>query len=129
MLPNAIPAALVVPLQMWRLERRLRWSNHRPSFKHESHGIGNLLGLARILKACSLKCVRIWPMAGHAIMQRRSAGYEPFGLRIVGAMDQSHELAGDVAMKPRRPESVLHYQPSRWEDDKVSIVDARCIAD
>ena len=65
-------------------------------------------------------------MAAHAVVQRRAARHEAFGLGIVGAMHQAHELAGDVAVEPRRTEGVLRHQPARREDREVHVAGAGC---
>ncbi|KAG0773075.1 hypothetical protein G6F22_015190 [Rhizopus arrhizus] len=43
-------------------------------------------------------------------------------------MHQAHELAGDVAVEPRRAERVLCHQPARREDREVHVAGARCVA-
>ena len=67
-------------------------------------------------------------MAGETVVQRTTAGHEAFRLRIVGAMHQAHEFAGDVAMEPRRPEGVLRHQPARREDDEIHVAHALAVA-
>ena len=68
--------------------------------------------------------VRVGAVAGHAVVQRRAAGHEAVGLGVVDAVDQTHELARDVAMEPRRTERVLAHQPARRKDHEVDHVDA-----
>ena len=58
---------------------------------------------------------------GHAIVQAGAAGQEAFGLGVVDAVQQAHELGHDVAVIPGRPERVLADQPARREDDEVDI--------
>ena len=54
-------------------------------------------------------------------MKRRAAGDEARALRIIDSVNQAHELARHVAMKPGRPKGVLHAEPSRREHDEVDI--------
>ena len=68
-------------------------------------------------------------MSAHAIVQTRAAGQKTFGLRIVCAVDQTHELARDIAMEPWRTKCVLHRQDARREDDKIERVHPRRIGD
>ncbi len=48
-------------------------------------------------------------------------GTKPFFLGVVLAVDQTHELAHDVAVIPRRPEGVFRHQPARREDDEIDV--------
>lgn len=50
---------------------------------------------------------------------------EALGLGVVDAVHQTHELAGDIAVKPGRAEGVFHRQHARWKDRKVQRVHAR----
>ena len=81
-------------------------------------------GLARSMLLCSSKVLASGPCAGHRVVQACPAGHEAFGLGVVHALDEPHELRGDVAVEPRRTERVLHRQDARREHDEVDRVDA-----
>ena len=68
-------------------------------------------------------------MAGHAVVERCAAGLEAAGLGVIDAVDQAHAFAGDVAVKPGRPESIFHRQPAGREDHEIHLIDARGVAD
>ena len=60
-------------------------------------------------------------VARHAVVQAGAAGQEAFGLGIVLAADQAHELVHQIAVEPRRPERVLGHQPARREDGEIAF--------
>ena len=74
------------------------------------------LSLARLAPA-----VDVGPVAAHQIVQRQPARLEAVGLGVIGAVDQAHRLAHDVAVEPRRAERVLADHPARREDHEVGI--------
>ena len=60
-------------------------------------------------------------VAAHAVVQAGAAGDEAFGLGVVFALDQAHELVHEVAVEPRRAEGVLGHHPARREDGEVDV--------
>ena len=60
-------------------------------------------------------------VAGHAVVQAGAAGEKAFGLGVVLAVDEAHELVHHVAVKPGRAEGVLGDQPARGEDGEVDV--------
>ncbi len=51
-------------------------------------------------------------MGQHHVVQAEAAGREAFGLGVIDAVDQPHELRHDVAMIPGRAEGVLRHRPA-----------------
>src|SRR5262245_31657599 len=60
-------------------------------------------------------------MCAPAIVQARPSGKESFGLCVVHAMNESHEFAHDVPVKPRWTERMLANQPARREYREVDV--------
>src|SRR3546814_7130172 len=56
------------------------------------------------------------PMRAHAIVQGSPTGRKPFGLRVVRAVNEAHELAHYIAVEPRWAKRVLSHQPARSEE-------------
>ena len=75
-----------------------------------------------------LERARIRAVPRHAVVQARAARHEAFGLRVVRAVHEAHELARDVAMEPGRAERILGGEPARREDHEVDRIDARRVA-
>ena len=127
-LRQALPALRVVLLQLRALQRVARRADHGARLEHERHGVGDAhrpggIGAARLVEGRGIRAV-----AAHAVVQRGAARLEALRLGVVDAVDEAHELAGDVAVEPGRAERVLHRQPARREDDEVDVVDAGRIA-
>src|ERR1700758_5572678 len=102
MLLESLPAPEVFALKLRRFQRVTRHADDRARLEHERHRVLDVIRLREISAACLLERLRIGPVPAHAIVQARAAGYESLRLGIVRAVDQPHELAGDIAMKPRR---------------------------
>src|SRR3546814_14504970 len=64
-------------------------------------------------------------MRAHAIVQGSPTGRKPFGLRVVRAVNEAHELAHYIAVEPGWAKRVLSHQPARGKDDKIAIRDSR----
>ena len=107
MLFEVLPALEIFTLQLRCFQRKLRRLDDGRRLEHEGHGIGHLAGPAGVGRAGFRERVRIRSVAGHAVVQAGAARHEAFGLGIIGAVDQAHELAGHIAMKPRRAKSVF----------------------
>ncbi len=54
-------------------------------------------------------------------MQAGSAGEKAFGLGVVLAVDEAHELVHHVAVKPGWAEGVFGDEPARREDGEVDV--------
>src|SRR3546814_3486990 len=65
------------------------------------------------------------PMRAHAIVQGSPTGRKPFGLRVVRAVNEAHELAHYIAVEPGWAKRVLSHQPALGKDDKIAIRDSR----
>src|SRR5690554_90689 len=60
-------------------------------------------------------------MRAHGVVQAGAARGEAVCLGIVHALDQSHELAGDIAVEPGWSEGVFHSQDARREDGEIHV--------
>ncbi|KAG1308221.1 hypothetical protein G6F62_015078 [Rhizopus arrhizus] len=81
--------------------------DHRAGLEHEGHGVLDhvrlrQIGIGGLVEG---RCIRA--VAAHAVVQRRPARHEAFGLGVVGTMHQAHELAGDVARGGKIAKSML----------------------
>ena len=87
------------------------------------------IGVSRLLEGLGIGTV-----PAHAVVQARAAGREAFALRVVHAVDEAHELAGDVAVKPWRSKRVL--SEARMRGGKITkstlptpaVSETRCAA-
>uniref|UniRef100_A0A0N4ZLE2 Glucosamine_iso domain-containing protein n=1 Tax=Parastrongyloides trichosuri TaxID=131310 RepID=A0A0N4ZLE2_PARTI len=121
------PAVVVIELHQRRLFSPLGRADHRAGLEHEGHRVLDHVRLeVRLGRPVPAGLVRA--VAAHAAVQRGAAGQEAFGLGVVLAVDQPHELAHDVAVEPRRTEGVLGYHPAGREDDEVAVGGAWRIA-
>ena len=76
----------------------------RKRLEHEGQSVVDLMRL-ELVGDRALEGRRVGAVAGHAVVQRGAARQEPFGLGIVDAAHQPHELAHAVAVEPGRPEA------------------------
>src|SRR5439155_3403709 len=106
MLRQALPAVEIILLQLRRFQGETRRPDDVTAFEHEGERVLDLVRRERNL-ARLVEGRRIGAVAGHAVVEARTARREAFRLGIVDAVDESHELAHHVAMKPRRPERML----------------------
>src|SRR5579863_9353107 len=132
MLLDALPALVVIALQLLGFQRLLGGPDHGTGLEHEGHGVGDVQGFGgvahhRLLVACGVGAV-----TAHAVVQRCAARYEAAGLApflgVVDAGDEAHELRGHVAVEPGGTEGVLRHQPAGREDHEVHVGGARRIA-
>ena len=86
------------------------------------------MDLTQLRVTCFVEGFRIGPVAAHAIVQTRAAGGKAGRFRVVHAMDQAHELAGDIAVEPRRAEGVFHRQDAWRKYHEVDRINAGCVA-
>ena len=112
-------------LKLRRFHREPRRLDHRARFEHEGHRIGDVLGLGGVGGAGLLEGFSIRTVPAHAVVQAAPSRHEAFLLGVVDAVDQPHELAGEVAVEPGRAEGVLHGQPARREDHEVDVCPRR----
>ena len=122
------PALRVAALQLRQAQRHGGGADDGAGLEHEGHGPVDVLRMAGIGVQRLLEGRGIGAVTAHAIVQRRPARQESFGLRVVRALDQTHEFTGAVAMKPRRPEGVGHGQPAGRKNDEIDAVHARRVA-
>ena len=69
----------------------------------------------------ALEGLGVGAVARHAIVQAGSAGKKAFGLGVVFAVDEAHELVHHVAVKPGRAKGVLGDKPARGKDREVAL--------
>ena len=123
-----LPTLIIIALQLRRLQREARGTNHAAGFEHEGHGVFDTMDLTQIRVTCFVEGFRIGPVAAHAIVQTRAAGGKAGRFRVVHAMDQAHELAGDIAMEPGWAEGVFHRQNAWRKYHEVDRINAGCVA-
>src|SRR5262249_24847990 len=103
---QSLPAIGIIVLQRGRLRRVRRDAFGKAGLEHEGHGAREFyrlqLAIARVIEGLAVRTVR-----QHAIVQAHSAGNEAFGLGVVDAIDQPHELTHDVHVIPGRTEGVF----------------------
>jgi len=92
--------------------------------EHESHGSVNPVG-SEIGRNRGSVTRRVWSMAVHAIVQARAPGGKAVRLGVVRALDESHELAHDVSMKPGGAKRIFCHHPSWRKDHEIAIRRAR----
>ena len=123
-----LPTLIIIALQLRRLQREARGSNHVAGFEHEGHRIFDTMHLTQIRVTCFVEGFRIGPVAAHAVVQARAAGGKAGRFRVVHAMDQAHELAGDITVEPGRAEGVFHRQDARRKYHEVDRINTGCVA-
>src|SRR5438034_11037131 len=96
-----------------------RWADDAARFEHECHRVLDVIELGQIRIAGLFEGLRIRSVTAHAIVKARTARQKAFGLRVVRTMDQTHELARDVAVKPWQTKRVLHGQNPRRKGEEV----------
>src|SRR3954464_10441092 len=97
-----VPDGVVVLLQLRQAHRELRRSKDETRLPHECKRVLDLLRF-QLGAARALERLHIWSVSRHAVVNRYAARQEAFGLRVIDAVDETHELAHDVAVEPRRP--------------------------
>ncbi len=125
---QALPARVVVALQVRRLERLRCGPDHVACFEHESHRVGHVIRFGRIRRTGLLEARRIRSVPAHAVVQACAAGHETARFRVVRAVHEAHEFARDIAMEPRRTKRMLRDEPARRENHEIQIRNARRIA-
>ncbi|CAM2144933.1 hypothetical protein PT2222_160209 [Paraburkholderia tropica] len=125
---EALPALVVMRLQLRRFEREARRPDQRAGLEHERHRVADLVRLRRIGVRGFFEGLGVRAVARHAVVQARPARHEALGLRVVRAVHEAHELARDVAVIPGRTEGVLGREPARRKDHEVDRVDARRVS-
>ncbi|MCW0448988.1 hypothetical protein NB706_001822 [Xanthomonas sacchari] len=103
-------------------------AQHRTGLEHEGHGVGDDVRPRQVGLRGLVEGGRVRAVPAHAVVQRRAARGEAVGLGIVDAVHQAHELAGHVAVEPRRPEGVLRHQPARRENREIHVGGAGRVA-
>src|SRR5581483_11371561 len=98
MLGDALPALVVILLQLWCIQRLPGRMDHLARLEHESHGAGEMIGLADVSRARLLETRRIRTVSAHAVVQAGATGREAAGLGVVRALEQAREFAGDGAL-------------------------------
>src|SRR4051812_9565213 len=78
-LSEPLPAAPVVALQRRRFERELRRTDDETRLEHERERVAEVAGLERRGRGC-LAGGGVRAVRGHAVVQTRAAGHEPFRL-------------------------------------------------
>ena len=124
MLIQPLPAFEIIVLQFRQLDGVAREPHGVAALEHERHGVFDLVRLELGVRR-ALPGVGVGAVGGHAIVQAGAAGQKTFGLGVVDAVQQAHELGHDVAVIPRRPERVLADEPARREDDEIDCCGAR----
>src|SRR3954471_16765920 len=124
MLREAVPDAVVILLQLAQAERVLRRAEDVARLPHERERVIDLVRL-EIGGGGFLARREVRALRRHAVVDGDAARQEAFGLGVVDAVHQSHQLAHHVAVEPRWPEGALGHQPARREDDEVAVGDAR----
>src|SRR5450830_2118568 len=110
------PALVILFLQCWCGQRKACRLDHLTCLQHERHGVVDLAWMTGVDLTGLLESGAVGTVSGHAIVQAGAARAKACRLGIILAMDESHELAGDVAMEPGRPESIFGRQPARRKD-------------
>src|SRR5258706_11358618 len=88
--------------------------------EHKRQSVGELDRLERGYRSAfeRLSVRSVWQPA---IGQRHPAGQKALALGLILPIDKPHELAHNVHVIPRRPESMLGNGPPLWEDHEVDI--------
>ena len=89
-------------------------------FKHEAHGVVELLGL-QLCVGGAFKGVFVGAVGQHHIVQGHAARNEAFGFGIILTVDVAHELGHDVLVIPWRAERVFSHHPALAEEHEVDI--------
>ncbi len=98
----------------------LRWTADEARLEHEGEGAFEFDGL-QFGGAGSGEGFGVGAVAAHAVVEAGSAGDEAFGLGVVFALNEAHELVHEVAVEPRWAEGVLGDDPARREDGEVHV--------
>ena len=120
---QALPTFVVIVLQFGGFHGPARGPADEARLKHERHGAAQVLRFEFRVDGF-FESFRVRAVAGHAVMQAGASGQEAFGLGVVFAVDQSHELIHKVAMEPGRAKCVLGNGPARRKDSEVAICGA-----
>src|SRR3546814_18534759 len=62
------------------------------------------------------------PMRAHATVQGSPTGRKAFGLRVVRAVNEAHELAHYIAVQPGLAQRDLPPQPARGQADNTTLL-------
>ena len=112
-----VAVVAVALLQFRRIGGIGRHALRKPRLEHEGHRIFEFVRL-QLRVARALERVAIRPMRQHRIVQAHAARREAFGLGVVQAVDQPHELAHAVHVIPGRPERIFRHHPAFGEADE-----------
>src|SRR5664279_1992589 len=104
---QTLPAAEILALQLGGFQCEAGGPDHVARLDHERHRVTDTRRLRQIGRARAREGLGVGPVPRHAVVQARATRHEPFRLGVVHAVDQPHELAGHVAVEPRRPERML----------------------
>src|SRR5580658_3914447 len=115
-----LPAFVVFVLQYLFLQRVARRPHDQPRLEHKGKRV-RYLSRRKLGTGSALKGLGIRAMAGHAVVQARTAGQEALSLGVVFAVNEAHELIHSVAMKPWRTEGVFGNQPAWRKDGEIHI--------
>ena len=102
------------------VHRKLCGAADEAGFEHEGESAFEFDRL-KFCGAGASEGLGVRAVAAHAVVEAGSAGDEAFGLGVVFAGDEAHELVHEITVKPRRTEGVFCDDPARWEDSEVDV--------
>ena len=117
---QGLPAGVVLVLAGGCVHRELCGPADEAGFEHEGESAFEFDGL-QVGGAGAGEGFGIRAVAAHAVVQAGTAWDEAFGLGVVFASDEAHELVHEVAVEPGWAEGVLGDDPARGEDGEVYI--------
>mmetsp|Transcript_28686 Transcript_28686/g.63232 ORF Transcript_28686/g.63232 Transcript_28686/m.63232 type:complete len:451 (-) Transcript_28686:224-1576(-) len=117
--PHIIPTVNVVRVHQM-LEGKLGWPPDLVGLPHECQRVLVPLGPRRVTCHTSIQRIPVRTVRRELVVDTAGTGHEP-NLGIVAAPHQAHEFRHDVAVVPRRPESVLRSHIPRGEHHKINI--------
>src|SRR5690606_26233075 len=91
-----LPAFVIVALQLRACQRLRGGADDAARLEHERHRIADIVRLPGVGGRGFLEGAGVGAVPAHAIVQAGAARREAVGLGVVDAVDQAHELAGDV---------------------------------
>ena len=117
---EGLPAGVVLVLAGGGVHGEFGGAADEAGLEHEGQGAVELDGL-QFGGAGAFEGFGVGAVAGHAVVQAGSAGNEAFGLGVVLAVDEAHELVHEVAVEPGWAEGVLGDDPAWGEDGEVDV--------
>src|SRR3546814_7136637 len=118
------PASIIIALKGRSFHGKGRGADDSAAFEHEGQSVVDLMRF-QLRRHRGFGRAPVRPMRAHAIVQGSPTGRKPFGLRVVRAVNEAHELAHYLAVEPGWAKRVLSHQPARGKDDKIAIRDSR----